>query len=91
MCKSWRIVPQLILQNVFKATGIHQLDKGIAVNNKYVYPSNVRIPRQRRYQINSSNDELTADQNRLLISEKTYSKKYTNVNQIPNFHMLKKY
>ena len=85
MCESWRMIPQLILQNAFKATGIHPLDEDTAVNNKYVYPSNVQIPSQRRYRINTSNEELTTDQNRLLIAEKTYSKKYTNVNQIPKF------
>lgn len=45
----------------------------------------MQIPSQRRYRINTSNEELTTDQNRLLIAEKTYSKKYTNVNQIPKF------
>lgn len=40
MCESWRMIPQLILQNAFKATGIHPFDEETAVNNKYVYPSN---------------------------------------------------
>ena len=65
MCESWRMTPQIILENAFKST-------------EYVYPSNVEISSQRRNQINTFNEELTTNENRLLIAEKTYSKKYTN-------------
>ena len=79
------MTPQIILENAFKSTGIYQLNEEVADNNKYVYPSNVKIPSQRRNWINTSNEKLTTNENRLLIAEKTYSKKYTNINQIPLF------
>lgn len=47
--------------------------------------TSLQIPNQRRDSINSLNAELTSYQNRLKTAIKTYSKKFTKVNQIPSF------
>lgn len=82
---AWKTTSTTVLQNSFKYTGIYEFNSEIAENNKYVNQASIIINYTRGSLNALSNEELTNDENRLILANKTYSKNFENLQQIPKF------
>ena len=85
MVNAWKTTSTIVLQNSFKYTGIYEFNPEIVEKNKYVNQASITVNYTRGSLNALSNEELTNDENRLILANKAYSKSFQNLQQIPKF------
>lgn len=85
---AWNSIPFEILQKSFETTGICPFNPNVPINNPLTNKNETATGPKRRGGISISNQELTSDQNRLLLYNYEKETQLINVNQIPQIHFF---